>query len=184
MRVIAGTARRIILQTLDGKETRPTTDRIKETLFNMISNDIYDSSFLDLYSGSGAIGIEALSRGAQKATFVENNRQALDCIKKNLKATHLEDNAILIPSQVMVALRSLEIKNQSYDFIFIDPPYDKEYEMEVLNYLSTSKLIHNETVIIVEASMNTNFDYIENTKLQIKKIKAYKTNKHVFICKK
>ena len=77
MRVIAGTARRIQLETVKGNNTRPTTDRIKETLFNIINNDLYDIDFLDLFSGSGAIGIEALSRGASSATFVENNRNAI-----------------------------------------------------------------------------------------------------------
>lgn len=184
MRVIAGSARRILLKTLDGMDTRPTTDRIKETLFNMINNDIYDSTFLDLYSGSGAIGIEALSRGAKCATFVENNRKALDCIQHNLKVTHLENKAIIMNTQVMLALKDLEAKNNSYDIIFIDPPYEKKYEMEVLNYLDSSNLINEDTLIIVEASLNTNFDYIDNMQIQIKKIKKYKTNMHVYMCKK
>ena len=81
MRVIAGSAKRIQLKTLDGLDTRPTTDRIKETLFNMIAPTIYDSVFLDLFGGSGGIGIEALSRGAREAVFVENNPKAMACIK-------------------------------------------------------------------------------------------------------
>lgn len=86
MRVIAGSARRLTLKTIEGMDTRPTTDRIKETLFNMIQNDIYGCTFLDLFSGSGAIGIEALSRGAKEAVFVEKNPKAADCIRDNLKA--------------------------------------------------------------------------------------------------
>ena len=85
MRVIAGSARRLTLKTIEGMDTRPTTDRIKETLFNMIQNDIYGCTFLDLFSGSGAIGIEALSRGAKEAVFVEKNPKAADCIRDNLK---------------------------------------------------------------------------------------------------
>ena len=81
MRVIAGSARRLTLKTIEGMDTRPTTDRIKETLFNMIQNDIYGCTFLDLFSGSGAIGIEALSRGAKEAVFVEKNPKAADCIR-------------------------------------------------------------------------------------------------------
>ena len=80
MRVIAGSARRLTLKTIEGMDTRPTTDRIKETLFNMIQNDIYGCTFLDLFSGSGAIGIEALSRGAKEAVFVEKNPKAADYI--------------------------------------------------------------------------------------------------------
>lgn len=85
MRVIAGSARRIQLKTIDGMDTRPTTDRIKETLFNMITPYLLDCRFLDFFSGSGAIGIEALSRGAKKAYFVEQNPRAAACIRENLK---------------------------------------------------------------------------------------------------
>ena len=85
MRVIAGTARSLKLKTIEGLETRPTTDRIKETLFNMINLDIPGARFLDLFSGSGAIGIEALSRGAKEAVFIDNNRKCIDCINYNLE---------------------------------------------------------------------------------------------------
>ena len=91
MRVIAGTARRLQLKTIEGDGTRPTTDRIKETLFNMLQYDLAECRFLDLFSGSGAIGIEALSRGAKRAWFVENNPAAVKCIKENLQFTKLID---------------------------------------------------------------------------------------------
>ena len=81
MRVIAGSAKRLLLKTIEGKDTRPTTDRIKETLFNMMQNDVYGCTFLDLFSGSGAIGIEALSRGAEMAVMVEHNPRAAQCIR-------------------------------------------------------------------------------------------------------
>ena len=89
MRVIAGKARSLHLKTIEGLDTRPTTDRIKETLFNMINDELYGASFLDLFSGSGGIGIEALSRGARKAVFVESSRKAAACIQENLKFTRL-----------------------------------------------------------------------------------------------
>ncbi|MBQ6707939.1 MAG: RsmD family RNA methyltransferase [Clostridia bacterium] len=91
MRVIAGSAKRIQLKTIEGFDTRPTTDRIKETLFNMISEYLADSTFLDLFSGSGGIGIEALSRGASGAVFVEQSKKAMNCIKENLQVTKLAD---------------------------------------------------------------------------------------------
>ena len=91
MRVIAGSARSLKLKTLEGIETRPTTDRIKETLFNMISPQMYDCIFLDLFAGSGGIGIEALSRGAKEAVFVERNPKAMECVKENLKFTRQEE---------------------------------------------------------------------------------------------
>ena len=87
MRVIAGTAKRLVLKTMEGMDTRPTTDRIKETLFNMLAPDLYGCSFLDLFAGSGGIGIEALSRGAKEAVFVEKNPKAAACIRENLMHT-------------------------------------------------------------------------------------------------
>lgn len=183
MRVISGKARRISLKTIDGLDTRPTTDRIKETLFNMINNDLYDCTFLDLFSGSGAIGIEALSRGASKCVFIENNRKAIECIKTNLKNTRLEEDAIVISSRVEDALGRLDKTGQVFDFVFMDPPYNKLLEKNVLIFLSKSDLINQNSLIIVEASLDTNFDYIEELGYQIIKEKIYKTNKHLFIKK-
>ena len=99
MRVIAGSARRLLLKTVDGLDTRPTTDRIKETLFNMLQPSIPDCMFLDLFSGSGAIGIEALSRGASLAVLVENNPKAVDCIRENLSRTKLEERGVVRGSE-------------------------------------------------------------------------------------
>ena len=96
MRVIAGKARRLPLVSPEGRGTRPTTDRIKETLFNILQDDIPGCRFLDLFSGSGAIGIEALSRGANSATFVENNRNAIKCIETNLEKTHLKEQGNVV----------------------------------------------------------------------------------------
>lgn len=127
MRVIAGSAKSIRLKTPVGLSTRPTTDRIKETLFNMISPYLCDCCFLDLFSGSGAIGIEALSRGARSAVFVEQNANAIACIYENLKNTRLETWAKVIKGDVFHVLRMLEGK-YVFDCIFMDPPYNMEYE--------------------------------------------------------
>ena len=107
MRVIAGSAKRLQLKTIDGLDTRPTTDRIKETLFDMISHEIADSYFLDLFSGSGAIGIEALSRGAKEAVFVEQSHKAMNCIRQNLAFTKLADRAVLLETDGLSALKTL-----------------------------------------------------------------------------
>ena len=107
MRVIAGSARHLKLKTIEGMGTRPTTDRIKETLFNMLSFYVEESRFLDLFSGSGGIGIEALSRGASQAVFVEQNRKAAACIEENLNHTHLGEKAVVMSKDVMTALRIL-----------------------------------------------------------------------------
>ena len=180
MRVIAGSARRLQLKTLDGLETRPTTDRIKETLFNMISQGLLDCTFLDLFAGSGGIGIEALSRGAKQAVFVEKNPKAMSCIRENLTHTRLSERAETMQMDVISALSRMEGKYE-FDYIFMDPPYDKEWEKRVLEYLADSELVSGDGVIIVEASLDTTFDYIEDLGYSLIKNKICKTNKHVFL---
>lgn len=182
MRVIAGSAKRLQLKTLEGIDTRPTTDRIKETLFNMIAPTLFGSVFLDLFSGSGGIGIEALSRGAKEAVFVENNPKAMTCIKDNLKYTKLSHKAVTLTKDVMTALYQLE-GEKSFDYIFMDPPYHKELEKKVLKYLSGSNLVYEDTVIIVEAAKDTDFSYLPELGFYMIKEKMYKTNKHIFIGK-
>jgi 16S rRNA (guanine(966)-N(2))-methyltransferase RsmD len=181
MRVIAGKAKRLQLKTVAGLETRPTTDRIKETLFNMISPNLLDCDFLDLFSGSGAIGIEALSRGAKEVVFVENAKAAIECIKMNLKTTKLAEQAQVITMDALSSVQALEKKGKVFDIIFMDPPYNKELEKSILLFLHKSSIIYYNTIIVVEASLETDFDYLEDTNLEIFKTKEYKTNKHVFI---
>jgi len=183
MRVIAGTARSLPLKTVGGINTRPTTDRIKETLFNMLQGNVLSARFLDLFSGSGAIGIEALSRGAEYAVFVENNRAALDCMKQNLRFTKLEDRAQVIGKDCFHALHSLEIKREPFQIIFMDPPYGKELERQVLEYLLGSSLADSNTLIIVEASLDTDFQYLKELGYALVKQKRYKTNQHIFVRK-
>lgn len=180
MRVIAGSAKRLQLKTVEGMDTRPTTDRIKETLFNMISTYLADADFLDLFSGSGAIGIEALSRGAAHASFVEQSKKAMQCIRENLAHTKLADRAQLYETDVMNALSRMEGKRQ-FDYIFMDPPYNELHEKRVLMYLADSQLLREDGLIIVEASLDTDFSYVAELGFVIVKEKEYKTNKHVFI---
>lgn len=183
MRVIAGSAKRMPLKTIAGMDTRPTTDRIKETLFNMIAPYIPDCSFLDLFAGSGAIGIEALSRGAKNVVFIEQSKSAVDCINDNLKFTRLEAGARVMATDVITALKRLEGMD-AFDYIFMDPPYQKELEKRVLEYLKDSKLLAKDGIIIVEASLETDFSYVDTLGFSIIKEKIYKTNKHVFLEKK
>ena len=180
MRVIAGKARRLSLKTVPGMETRPTTDRIKETLFNILQPYIPDCTFLDLFSGSGAIGIEALSRGAEHATFVEKNPRACACIRENLAFTKLAEHGKLLNMDVLQALRSLEGKGV-FDIIFMDPPYNNELERQVLEYLKDSTVADKNTLIIVEADLHTDFAYLESLGYRQLRSKEYKTNKHVFL---
>jgi 16S rRNA (guanine(966)-N(2))-methyltransferase RsmD len=181
MRVIAGKAKSLRLKTIESLDTRPTTDRIKETLFNMINPSLADCDFLDLFSGSGAIGIEALSRGAKSAVFVENNRAALDCIQSNLQFTRLKDNAQVLVMDAVSSIAYLEKSGKTFDIIFMDPPYHNAFEKEILNVLQHSDILHEDTIIIVEASIETDFDYVNQMNFNIYKEKKYKTNKHVFL---
>ena len=146
----------------------------------MIAPYLYDCEFLDLFAGSGGIGIEALSRGAKEAVFVEKNPKAMECIKENLKFTRLEKKGITLTKDVLNALYQLE-GDKVFDYIFMDPPYNHELEKSVLTYLAESSLLAEEGIIIVEASKETDFDYAEDLGYNIIKEKEYKTNNHLFL---
>lgn len=181
MRVIAGSARRLELRTPKGMDTRPTTDRIKETLFNMLAPRIPGCAFLDLFAGSGGIGIEALSRGAKEAVFVERSPAAFACIRENLAHTRLSDRAQVLKMDVFQALAQLSGRGAAFDCVFMDPPYDRLIERKVLETLSGSRLLKEDGLIVAEASIRTDFGYVEELGFEIVKNKEYKTNKHVFI---
>ena len=182
MRVIAGSARRLRLVTPQGNDTRPTQDRIKETLFNMLQNDVPGSVFIDLFAGSGGIGIEALSRGASRAYFVENSNEAYKCILANLKTTHFEEQATVLKQDVVLGLRN--IREKEADIIFIDPPYHEEHYERVLSQLSMMDYVTDTTMIVVECALDMDFSFAENYGLEVRRQKEYKTNKHVFLYRK
>ena len=183
MRVIAGTARSLPLKTVRGSGTRPTTDRIKETLFNMISPHIPGCRFLDLFSGSGAIGIEALSRGAACAAFVEQDRNALQVIRQNLNFTHLTQNARVIAGDVVRIVTSMN-GEKSFGVIFMDPPYDNGLERKVLEALRENSIADRDTLIIIEASAETDFSYLDDLGYTLVKETQYGSNRHMFVKKK
>lgn len=179
MRVIAGTARSLPLKTPKKMATRPTTDRIKETLFNILQPYLPDSVFIDLFSGSGAIGIEAVSRGAKKCYFVEQDREAAACIADNLQFTKFTDRAVLLKQDVLSGI--FHISEKEADIVFMDPPYGKEYEKKVLDALRNVKYVTDNTILVTEADLHTDFSYVEEMGYTIFKQKKYKTNQHVFL---
>lgn len=181
MRVIAGSAKSLILKTPKGETTRPTGDKIKETLFNMIANELYGARFLDLFAGSGGIGIEALSRGAFEAVFVDSDRDAIRCVRDNLIHTKLNNKATVIKANYNIALSSL--KGKRFDIVFLDPPYNKGIEDKCLELLEDYALIDSTTLIIIEEDMTTDTKHLEE-KWHIDKIKPYKSNKHIFLYKR
>ena len=151
MRVIAGKYKSRRLEAPAGTQTRPTSDRLRETLFNVVAPAIDDSVWLDLFAGSGAIGIEALSRGARTAYFVESAGGAARTIRKNLHTLEIEDGAEVIEREANIALRMLDSQAVSCDFVFLDPPYRKmgDYE-QVLGFLSQSRLLSPASQVIAE----------------------------------
>lgn len=180
MRVIAGSARRLLLKTPEGMETRPTQDRIKETLFNILQDDVPGCRFLDLFAGSGAIGIEALSRGAAEAVFVDSGKKPVMCIKDNLVHTKLDTKGIVLCQDVNSAILSLD-SGDVFDIVFMDPPYNQGFEENALKTLKNSNIINEDSLIIIEASLETKYDYIDGLGYSLIKEKQYKTNKHIFL---
>ncbi len=182
MRVIAGKAKRIPLVTPPGDDTRPTTDRIKETLFNILQDELYGCRFLDLFAGSGGIGIEAISRGAELAVFVEKEKNALKCIRQNLEKTRLSDQGSVIQTDV-IAYLSRFAGDDPFDIIFADPPYRKGFEERILTALKTSKALGDETLIVIESALDTEPDFVDEDFYETVRIKDYKSNRHIFLKK-
>lgn len=148
MRVISGNARGTTLHSIDDINTRPTLDRVKESLFNIIQDKIEDTTVLDLFAGSGAIGIEFLSRRAQKAYFCDKSAKAIDMINKNLEKTKLKEKAVVLNKDYKECINSLN--NVKFDIIFLDPPYRENLSIEALKQISYAKLLKDGGIIIIE----------------------------------
>ena len=147
MRVIAGKAKGINLKTPEGLATRPTADRVKEALFSIIQFDLPETSVLDLFGGTGQLGIEALSRGAKKAVFVDEGDAACKLIKENLKRTKLENQATVIRGDYLTYLRSCREK---FQIIFLDPPYAEVFLETALNKISEIDILQSGGIIVAE----------------------------------
>jgi 16S rRNA (guanine(966)-N(2))-methyltransferase RsmD len=155
MRVIAGTYRSRILKNLKGRALRPTSDRLRETLFNVLAPNIPGARFADLFAGTGAIGIEALSRGVAEVVFIENHGPAAALIRKNLDALGIRGGFTVLPVDVLRGLEMLASKtkgaNAGFDFIFLDPPYAAATEYErVLGFLGAADLLAPGGMVIAE----------------------------------
>ncbi len=150
MRVISGVARGTHLDTLKGENTRPTLDRVKESLFNIINSELEDSVILDLFSGSGAIGIEALSRGAKLAIFCDNSKEAIKIIKQNIEKVRMKDKSVVYLSDFQVALKKVKTENIKPDIIFLDPPYKSNGIIKSLELMLSLDILKEDTLIIAE----------------------------------
>ena len=162
MRIISGKARGTKLFTLEGLDIRPTLDRVKESLFNIISDKIYDSYVLDLFSGSGAIGLEFASRGAKKVILCDASKNAIEIIKKNIKKTHLENAVELYNLDFKKMIKTIE--NNKFDIIYLDPPYKTDYIMESISLVKNNQILSEDGIIIAET------DEPEKIKKQLEEI--------------
>jgi len=147
MRVITGTARGRRLKELEGMETRPTTDRVKEGLFNILQFDIEGRKVLDLFAGTGQLGIECLSRGAASAVFVDRRADAVKLIRDNLKTTELTENARVVAGDSMEYLKSLR---EPFDIILLDPPYNAGLLEEAIAHIARFDILSPHGIIVAE----------------------------------
>lgn len=162
LRILGGKYRSLLLQSPRGSQTRPTTSMVRKAVFDIVQNTIEGSRFLDLFAGSGAIGIEALSRGASHATFVESHKDALRCIKANLSTLKLEREASVYSYDVFEVLKKLEKKGEVFDIIFADPPYHitSIYE-DLLKTLDQAKILAQGGLLFLESLFPSSFQNIE-----------------------
>ncbi|MBR3003204.1 MAG: 16S rRNA (guanine(966)-N(2))-methyltransferase RsmD [Clostridia bacterium] len=171
MRVISGNLRGTKLYTLEGLDTRPTLDRVKESLFNIINFDVKDSMFLDLFAGSGAIGIEAASRGAKKVIMCEKSKEAVNIINKNLQKTRLQDDIELYNMDFENCIQN-KLKDK-FDIIYLDPPYKTDYAYKATKLLIEKELVKKDTIIILETDIEqiveNQFENLSLTEINKKK---------------
>lgn len=159
MRIVSGIYKGRKLLAPKGLKTRPTSERVREAVFSMLYGRVEDAAFLDLFAGSGAVGLEAVSRGATHATFVESDREALRCLEKNIAALEAEDQASIVKGDAIQVLKKMSKQEKSFDIIYADPPYDKGQALKtpdsllVLKVCDTSGVLKNGGVLFIEERM-------------------------------
>ena len=158
MRVITGKARGVVLKTPDGMQTRPTSDRVKEALFSILQFELPGMAVLDLFGGTGQLGIEALSRGAARAVFVDAGEAACKIIKENLRRTKLESQAKVVRSDYLTYLKTTK---EHFDLILLDPPYAEVFLENSLNCISEIDILQTGGIIVTERPVGRElpFDY-------------------------
>lgn len=172
LRVISGEAGGHNLKTIKGNTTRPTTGRVKDSVFNIISSFLADASVLDLFAGTGNLGIEALSRGAKRAVFVDKSRECASVITENLVHTKLLERSTVMTSDFSHAISRLQAEGMKFDLIFLDPPYNKNFVQKTLNNLANSDIILNNGLIVAE------HDYIDTVPEQVDDIKLLRSERY------
>ena len=150
MRVVAGECRGRKLSVLPGRDTRPTTDRVREALFSSLGDKVVGARVLDLFAGTGALGIEALSRGAVFSIFVEKSKGAFDIVSKNVSSCGFSSKSRIVLGEALRVLSKLQVKGEQFDLIFLDPPYQSNLLTKVLNRLAVSALLEERGTVIAE----------------------------------
>lgn len=174
MRVISGNLKSRLLKGLKLKNTRPTMDKVKESVFAMLQNDIKDSIFLDLFSGSGSIGIEALSNNASMCYFIDNDLDAIKTIKENIENLNLESKSLVLKLDYKKALLYFYSNNIKFDIIYLDPPYNKDYIQNSVNLIEKYNLLKNKLICELESeTIITKYKLINQKKYNTKKIHIY-----------
>ena len=185
MRVISGIAKGTKLNSIDSIETRPTLDRVKESLFNIIQNKIKNSIVLDLFAGSGAIGIEFLSRGCKKVYFCEKSHLATKMIYQNLEKTRLIDKSEVMEKDYLKCLNDLKIRNIKVDIAFLDPPYKMNLAVEAVKNIITLDLLSNDGIIVIETDeKERDLKGIENLKVKVIDLRKYGRAYLIFLNRK
>lgn len=180
MRIISGKARGTKLYTLEGEQTRPTLDRVKESLFNIIQPKIQDSIFLDLFAGSGAIGLEAISRGAKKTIMCEESKNAISIIQKNIEKTHFENKVELYKMSYKELLEQ-KLK-EKVDIVYIDPPYKTSFAYEATKEILDKKLLNKKAILIIETDEKERIlKEIEKLNIQITDHRKYGRANLIFL---
>lgn len=169
MRVISGTARGLKLLSLEGDSTRPTLDNVKEAVFSMLYTSADGAKVLDLFAGSGQLGIEALSRGAVHCIFADKSRRAADVAKRNAEKARLSDKCRFIVSDFKACLNTLSAENEKFDIIFLDPPYALGFMSDALKLIKENKLLEKGGVVVAEYDFGTEFDIQGYTVLKDRK---------------
>lgn len=182
MRIIGGKAKGTKLYTLEGQNTRPTLDRVKESLFNIIQTEIQGSIFLDLFAGSGAIGLEAVSRGAKKSILCDNSKEAIDIIKKNIEKTHLQKQIDVYQIQYDIFLKSKN--DEKIDIIYVDPPYATDFAYEAVKLILEKDLLKKDSIVIIETDQEEKIlKQMETLKIEVVDKRKYGRAHLIFLTK-
>jgi 16S rRNA (guanine966-N2)-methyltransferase len=180
MRIIGGEARGRTLHFPSGSKERPTSDFLREALFNLLGS-MRDKAFLDLFAGSGSVGLEAASRGAQGVFYVEKNKHLVEVIKKNIETCCLDKNSRIIAGDIEFGLRELFRKKYEFDVIFADPPYNRDLVETTLKYLSKYRILGKDGIIVIQHSTREKFSKSEDDNIYQTDQRKYGDNALTFL---